>query len=46
MLDAFCPHLGANMGEGGKVDENRLECPFHVRAPKEEPSERVRESGV
>lgn len=29
MLDAYCRHLGAHMGYGGKVDGNRLECPFH-----------------
>jgi len=28
-LDAVCPHLGANMGAGGKVVGNALECPFH-----------------
>lgn len=28
-LDAFCPHLGANLGVGGVVKENCLECPFH-----------------
>lgn len=30
MLDAYCKHLGAHMGHGGKVDGNRLECPFHA----------------
>lgn len=30
MLDAYCRHLGAHMGHGGKVDGNRLECPFHA----------------
>jgi phenylpropionate dioxygenase-like ring-hydroxylating dioxygenase large terminal subunit len=30
MLDAYCKHLGAHMGYGGKVDGNRLECPFHA----------------
>jgi phenylpropionate dioxygenase-like ring-hydroxylating dioxygenase large terminal subunit len=30
MLDAYCRHLGANMGHGGKVAGNRLECPFHA----------------
>lgn len=29
MLDAYCPHLGANMGEGGRVVDDCLECPFH-----------------
>jgi len=27
--DAFCIHLGANLGKGGKVVDNCLECPFH-----------------
>jgi len=30
MLDAFCKHLGAHMGHGGKVHGNMLECPFHA----------------
>ncbi|XP_046430330.1 cholesterol 7-desaturase nvd [Neodiprion fabricii] len=29
VLDAYCPHLGANMGEGGRVRGDCLECPFH-----------------
>ena len=29
MLDAYCKHLGAHMGHGGKVNKNNLECPFH-----------------
>ncbi|XP_011297014.1 cholesterol desaturase daf-36 [Fopius arisanus] len=29
ILDAYCPHLGANMAEGGKVIGNCLQCPFH-----------------
>ncbi|KAI4487530.1 hypothetical protein M0804_005679 [Polistes exclamans] len=29
ILDAYCPHLGANMGEGGRVRGECLECPFH-----------------
>ncbi|KAK2588202.1 hypothetical protein KPH14_004239 [Odynerus spinipes] len=29
ILDAYCPHLGANMGEGGRVRGDCLECPFH-----------------
>nr|NP_001265912.1 cholesterol 7-desaturase nvd 2 [Ciona intestinalis]BAK39962.1 Neverland [Ciona intestinalis] len=29
-LDAYCPHLGANMAAGGKVvNSDCLECPFH-----------------
>ncbi len=30
MLDAYCRHLGAHMGHGGKVNGNDLECPFHA----------------
>lgn len=26
---AFCPHLGADMGFGGKVVDGALRCPFH-----------------
>lgn len=29
MVDAYCKHLGAHMGHGGKVHDNLLECPFH-----------------
>nr|XP_033332910.1 cholesterol 7-desaturase isoform X1 [Megalopta genalis]XP_033332912.1 cholesterol 7-desaturase isoform X1 [Megalopta genalis] len=29
ILDAYCPHLGANMAEGGRVRGDCLECPFH-----------------
>ena len=29
ILDAYCPHLGAHMGEGGCVKGETLECPFH-----------------
>ena len=29
VLDAFCPHLGAHLGHGGRVEGNDLECPFH-----------------
>lgn len=29
VLDAYCPHLGANLGCGGQVRGNCLECPFH-----------------
>ncbi|XP_067008543.1 cholesterol 7-desaturase nvd [Anabrus simplex] len=29
VLDAYCPHLGANMGVGGAVRGDCLECPFH-----------------
>ena len=29
ILDAYCPHLGANLGVGGKVVGECLRCPFH-----------------
>lgn len=29
MLDAYCPHLGADLGVGGTVAGNALRCPFH-----------------
>jgi nitrite reductase/ring-hydroxylating ferredoxin subunit len=29
LMDAYCPHLGAHLGYGGKVDGNRVRCPFH-----------------
>jgi len=29
ILDAYCPHLGANMGLGGRVVGENIECPFH-----------------
>jgi nitrite reductase/ring-hydroxylating ferredoxin subunit len=28
-LDAYCPHLGAHMGRGGRVCGESLRCPFH-----------------
>lgn len=30
VLDAFCPHLGAHLGYGGKVEGNAIVCPFHA----------------
>ncbi len=30
VLDAFCPHLGAHLGHGGKVKGGSIECPFHA----------------
>lgn len=30
VIDAYCRHLGAHMGHGGKVHGNNLECPFHA----------------
>ncbi len=29
VLDAPCPHLGAHLGVGGKVEGECLRCPFH-----------------
>ena len=29
LSDAFCPHLGAHLGHGGRVEDGRLVCPFH-----------------
>ena len=29
LFDAYCPHLGAHFGHGGKVDAEELVCPFH-----------------
>jgi phenylpropionate dioxygenase-like ring-hydroxylating dioxygenase large terminal subunit len=29
LLDAHCPHLGAHLGYGGKVEGSLLRCPFH-----------------
>jgi phenylpropionate dioxygenase-like ring-hydroxylating dioxygenase large terminal subunit len=29
VLDAHCPHLGAHLGHGGKVEGGCLRCPFH-----------------
>jgi len=29
VLDAFCPHLGAHLGHGGRVMGETLRCPFH-----------------
>jgi 3-ketosteroid 9alpha-monooxygenase subunit A len=30
LLDAFCPHLGAHLGHGGRVEGDRIVCPFHA----------------
>ncbi len=29
LQDAYCPHLGAHLGVGGKVEGAQLQCPFH-----------------
>ncbi|WP_081070002.1 Rieske 2Fe-2S domain-containing protein [Burkholderia cepacia] len=28
-VEPYCPHLGAHLGHGGKVDGEALVCPFH-----------------
>jgi 3-ketosteroid 9alpha-monooxygenase subunit A len=30
VLDAHCPHLGAHLGHGGKVEGTGIRCPFHA----------------
>lgn len=29
VLNAYCPHMGANLGIGGTVRGDCIECPFH-----------------
>jgi phenylpropionate dioxygenase-like ring-hydroxylating dioxygenase large terminal subunit len=29
VLDPHCPHLGAHLGHGGRVEGERIRCPFH-----------------
>ncbi|MGI8663618.1 MAG: Rieske 2Fe-2S domain-containing protein [Acidimicrobiales bacterium] len=29
VMDAFCPHLGAHLGHGGRVEGCEIVCPFH-----------------
>lgn len=29
MLDAHCPHMGAHLGHGGRVEGEAIRCPFH-----------------
>ena len=29
LLDAYCGHLGAHLGYGGRVKDGCIECPFH-----------------
>lgn len=38
VIDAYCKHLGAHMGYGGRVKGNSLECPFHAWEYNEEGS--------
>lgn len=28
-IEPYCPHLGAHLGYGGKLEGNTLRCPFH-----------------
>lgn len=30
LLNAYCPHLGAHLGKGGKVEGDSIRCPFHA----------------
>jgi 3-ketosteroid 9alpha-monooxygenase subunit A len=30
VLDAYCAHLGAHLGYGGKVEGDSITCPFHA----------------
>ena len=30
VLDAHCPHLGAHLGHGGKIVDDKVVCPFHA----------------
>ena len=30
LFDAHCPHLGAHLGVGGRVEGDGLRCPFHA----------------
>ncbi|MDX6740953.1 Rieske 2Fe-2S domain-containing protein [Actinocorallia sp. A-T 12471] len=30
VVDAYCPHLGANLAIGGRVEGQLIECPFHA----------------
>src|SRR5579859_6485343 len=29
VLDSVCPHMGADIAVGGKVDQGGVRCPFH-----------------
>ena len=30
VFDAYCPHMGAHLGHGGKVRGEAIVCPFHA----------------
>jgi len=30
VFDAHCPHLGAHLGHGGRVEGDSIRCPFHA----------------
>jgi nitrite reductase/ring-hydroxylating ferredoxin subunit len=30
VMDAYCPHLGAHMGIGGRIEGETIRCPFHA----------------
>jgi 3-ketosteroid 9alpha-monooxygenase subunit A len=30
LFDAHCPHMGAHLGHGGRVDGDDIVCPFHA----------------
>ncbi len=30
VLDAYCAHLGAHLGYGGRVEDGTIRCPFHA----------------
>jgi phenylpropionate dioxygenase-like ring-hydroxylating dioxygenase large terminal subunit len=29
VMDAYCPHMGANLALGGRVEDDHLVCPYH-----------------
>jgi len=29
LAEAFCPHMGAHLAHGGKIDGESIQCPFH-----------------
>jgi phenylpropionate dioxygenase-like ring-hydroxylating dioxygenase large terminal subunit len=29
VMDAFCPHMGAHLGHGGRIEGDCIVCPFH-----------------